>query len=92
MDDCVLRRRGLLAGEDLESVCCEYGPGLAMRSLKARREFEVREGVTSKVGDAVLSRLRGLRSGILDSFDLFEWVNGGPVRALGLGVVALKGL
>ena len=52
-----------------------------MRSLEAIREFEVREGVPSGPGDAVLSRLRGLRSGILESFDLFEWVKGGPVRA-----------
>ena len=49
-----------------------------MRSRKARREFEVRDGVTSGAGDAVLSRLKGDRNGIMELVDLLDWVKGGP--------------
>lgn len=89
--------RGRPEGVDWESVCCEYGPGLEMRSLNARREFVVRDGVLlSRSGDEVLSRLRGDLRGILDSeaLDRLERVKVGfgVVRACGLGVVRLSGL
>jgi hypothetical protein len=69
IDDWVVRWRGRVKGDDWASACCEYGPGLEMRSLNDRPEFGVRDGVflLSESGDEVLSRLSGDLRGILDS-------------------------
>jgi hypothetical protein len=72
IDDWVWRPLGRGGSEFLDSVICEYGPGLLTRFRKARREFEGRDGVRSGAGDAVLPRASGERSGIFESFEIEE--------------------
>jgi len=85
----------------LESICWEYGPGEAKRSRKESFEGALLVGVSSGIGDADDSRVKGVRRfGALEPpGEEVPGVNedggrtmGDVFLAYGLGHVSVKGL